>query len=203
MTRSQLTYNGDGKSGEHRKVTHYKPGDKIFYKSPKSTLPNWISARIVKRLSPLVYLIKIENGNTRLAHGFQIKPKIERNLKYFVPNSKCLPESKKPPIRFSLPGARSAEHPSQRRSPTRIVPRRIPADILSDEEVNIGWETPPPFRFSLPGTRSAEHPSSHRRSPTSDIPGSLPQSSPPSQTFTSRSLRPRHLIRRPRRLGFD
>lgn len=83
-TRFKMKYT----SGKDGKVKSYKPGDDVLYKSPKSPLPKWLPVKIVKRVSTLVYLIKIVSGNIRLAHGFQLKPIIIRTLKNTIQMNK-------------------------------------------------------------------------------------------------------------------
>lgn len=175
--RDQNTSNKDGKS----RVSNYKPGEEVLYKSPTSILTKWLPAKIIKRISPLVYSIKIESGNTRLAHGFQLKPKITRKTGYYIPHT--------------IP------HEPSKHENTALE--------FSDEEENIGWETPPPFRFSLRASSSNEMGSRPRNERDPEIstpfhsrneaPESVPrQSTPQREPYKSR-LRPRALLRAPNR----
>lgn len=67
-------------------IERYKPNELVFYKaSPLS--PKWVYAKIVKRISAYVYRIKLAHGNTRSAHGSQLKPIKRKNTFsfHFIP----------------------------------------------------------------------------------------------------------------------
>lgn len=63
----------------------YIKGEHVWYKTNNPHLAKWIPAKIINKLSPLVYNIQLNGGNIRKAHLCQLKDKIERQYpKYYV-----------------------------------------------------------------------------------------------------------------------
>lgn len=79
-SEKELTRNKDVISRREEEPVRYKAGEEVLYKSPKASIPKWLNARIVKRISPYVYLIQLVPGNLRTAHGAQLKPKRKTTL---------------------------------------------------------------------------------------------------------------------------
>lgn len=57
----------------------YVKGDRVWYRTNSTKLVKWIPAKILGKLSSLVYNIQLERGNIRKAHLCQLKKNIVRS----------------------------------------------------------------------------------------------------------------------------
>ena len=79
LSENNVNYNSHSKQGKAKKIfSKFYVGEIVFYRNPWKQFVNWLPAKIEKVLSPLTYLISV-NDNVRYVHQNQLRNCLQKS----------------------------------------------------------------------------------------------------------------------------